>query len=470
MPCYIRTAQQAKIRVGDIRGDLNDQVDYIKTQEARATELIGEIEAFKQEQLAIESDASELRTLQDKLFSVQSKLNSKITEMNWTNKRLESIHISMRNAMEEQFGRAHGRLDDCESNLEELKVDLKKHMAYVDAEFEEIDKQFTETLNVIEAKRLQMEIQVNKSIDDTNNKFQVYMQSFKKKQVSEKGRAETFISTANRLLEKYSMDCSNLYLLEDYRKIQSKLCVLDNLKTSDSSAFLASSMLVYSEVLTFTNKVSSRKVEIKEATEWTSNQIQDIERRLTSSKLKPLYRSEIDAIGSLIKQVKSSISSGSYSNYKRLEIFRFQHEKLIQEVFDIVKDMECSAPEIYDLAYSRKQIVSSIVAEYVKQLGPSIELAQKFAQPNDPKSALVVSGSFVGGDVNFSVTLDGLIQLHKSPLAKNEKTLKNILPVLKQISSICQISNETSSSNPVPYGGISNKVSKFTSELLSREG
>jgi len=470
MPCYIRTAQQAKIRVDDIRGDLNDQVDFIQNQEALATELISKIEAFKQEQLAIESDVSQLRILQDKLASVQSKLNSKITEMNWANKRLESIHISMRNAMEEQFGRAHGRLDDCENNLEELKVDLKKHMAYVDAEFEEIDRQFAETLNVVEAKRLQMEIQVNKSIEDTSNKFQAYMQSFKKKQDSEKDRAMTFISTSNRLLEQYSKDCNNLNLLEDRRKIQNKLFSLGNLVESDSSALLASSMLVYSEVLTFTNKVSFRKVEIKEATEWAFNQIQEIERRLTSSKLKLLYSSEIDAVGDLMNQVKSSISSGSYSNYKRLEIIRFQHEKLIQEVLDIVKDMECSAPEIYNLANSRKQIVSSIVAEYVKQLGPSIELAQQFARPNDPKSALVVSGSFVGGDANFSVSLDGLIQLNKSSFAKNEKMVKNILPELRQISSICQISNETSSSNPAPYVGITNKVRKCTSELLGMEG
>jgi len=376
--------------------------------------LRNEIEVLNRENTSFKTDVNALRKKQADLVYEQNRIRKNVIEINKEQSRLRDVQQQLKIDMENRFDEVHCRIDNNWKANQKTREELQEHINFVDKEFANVFDKMQKGFDVAEERRRETQKILEKSIGLVDKKFENHREQELQKQNSQNARAEIMINMATEILNLNQKHYSTLHLGEEASSLKNILVNAKSLKTTDAAASLAAASAAYSEALSLTNRVTMRKAEIQASKDWISDQIKRMDKLLIDTKNADIfYKTEIAQIKMFFEELLNSLTNGSLDNYSRLEIYMVKHEKMIDELEEIVGEIVITSPHLKELSIERIKIAKNIFSKLKNEYGPLANQApnQSFEVNNDPKTPLVIPAEFVGGNVTLKVGIDGKVSI-----------------------------------------------------------
>jgi len=380
----------------------------------RIDKLNLEITSLSRDNATFKKDISTLRTKQNELAYEQNRIKQNVVKIDKEQKRLREVQQQLKIDMENRFDEVHCRIDKNWKANQKTREELQEHINFVDKEFTYVFDQMQKGFDVAEERRRVTQEKLEESISFVDQKFENYKDIELQKQNSQNARAEIMINMATEILNLNQKHYSSLHLGEEASSLRNILVNAKSLKSTNAAASLATASAAYSEALTLTNRVTMRKAEIQASKDWISDQIKRMDKLLIDTENADIfYKTEISQIKMFFEGLLNSVTNGSLDNYSRLEIYMVKHEKMIDELEEIVGGIAIASPHLKELAIERSNMAANIFSKLKIEYGPLANHApnQSFEVDNDPKTPLVIPAEFVGGNVTLKVGIDGKVSI-----------------------------------------------------------
>jgi len=434
----------------------------------KVDDLCYQIEVLNRENTTFKTDVTVLRKKQADLAYEQNRIKQNVTEIRKEQSRLRVVQQQLKDDMEKRFSEVHDRIDVNWRNNQETRKALQEHINFVDKEFANVFNQMQKGFDNAEQRRHETEKRLNQSISIVNQKFENYRVQELQKQNSQNARAEVMINMATEILNQNSDYYVPLGLQGAETGLRNLLLTSRTLKANDAAASLASATTAYSDALTLTNRVTMRKAEIQASKDWISDQIKRMDKLLIDTENADIfYKTEISQIKMFFEKLNASIANGDLDKYSRLEIHMVEHEKLIDELEQIVGEIVITSPQLEELAIERKNMAANIFNKLKIEYGPLANQVpnQSFEVNNDPKTPLVIPAEFVGGNVTLKVGIDGRVSIdgygHDSNQVCQQRA-QNILRALEADNAAVLNSQVDTQNRTQPVVSDSGRATDFT--------
>ncbi len=375
-----RIAREEMVRLLAEAGRLETRIaDRKRRLEAPGADLEREMH----ELALLQADVAELRRLQDRIVTCRERSESRIDEL------LRKARIAT--------GREDASGDDAEdTGLEEAGRALVEAARRIEGGVVEAERTARRAGELVEGRQ---------DVEDERSR-RVEGEGLRRHR-EDASRAEDAIRRAGQELSTLAGDLEDLDLGDRREETSERLAEATRLSLEGQvQAALGMAAGVAASVRSLARSARARRAELAARRDATADRVARLRRELVEPELEKWFQGEVQAALRALDGVTRKLAT-SFRRHRAIEVDAGRLEEEISRVEEATGRMTASLATVRELATARKERAKLLLAELARIYGPLTKFEQRFADPGDRKSTLVVECDFGGARVDVHLGLEG---------------------------------------------------------------
>ncbi|MCC9608099.1 hypothetical protein LOC68_01695 [Blastopirellula sp. JC732] len=367
---------------------------------------------FSRQQEAIRRTEQELRQANNnyqRQVQLNAQLAEQIAEQEGTLRVLGNAQQAMAREVEEEFSRVRDCLTSTQRDVAELDQFVQQEKEEVQRQFGELESDLVAGLAEARESQNQLEAELRKSIREVDDKLDAEIQSRIAKDQDQLAQANVFIEfieemfaglqkQAHQIGETPALDRLQLDLASARRMVQE----------GAASAAYATAQAALSEAKTAQHAFTRKATEIQCLRQSTEARIARLRKAISDPLVSKYFAVEAAKVQRFLQDLDADLVR-SFQRAATLEVDRSYFDRQLESIDAGVAKMVALTP----MADSEYQTRDDHILEMIRELRQPSALGtllsapkDELADPNDPKSAKIVTLEFQSGRVQITFPLD----------------------------------------------------------------
>lgn len=385
-----RDAALAERRLREKEAEAARLQQRLHEREREVAGVRGDLQRQAQAVAAVDRDLGALRRTQQELAAIQRDSEQRLGE------RLAEVGASQRATAAELAALQRQHAED-QRRIEQTFTAVSERIAAVAVD--------------AERQRAAMETRLQQAIGEVDAKIEADRAARLAEVRDAAARARVQIDLVQQALTSLGERLGPLALDEEAIAVREHLHQATTLcERGDAASALAAGHGAFAEVRTLQRRALRREAELRAAREGALARLEALTPRVAAAPVQQYFAVEAQRIAALSRRLRERVAQ-SYARYERLSVEAARDEDMLDRAEAEVDIMAAACDGVRELLAQRTHQTQTVLRQLTQVYGPVSTVNQRFQNPEDRKSPLVVECDFGGARVNFTCQLDGSFQL-----------------------------------------------------------